>query len=174
MKSKILLLSALFALFALSSCGKIPEAYRGNFVDKASGTQLSLESGAGTLTDVSGHVLKHDADSLDVKDLEKGKAGLYTRSPGDGSPLDKDDKEVEVFWIVPNATTKIEDHGFVSFQAEVLYTRMRTDLKDKVQSFKMLHCMDGMILIDLPSKTWNGGCPGSSQELVLERVAEKK
>jgi len=156
-KTRLLkLLSALFVTFALSACGNIPEAYRGKFHDMATGADLTLESNKGTMVLSATRALQADASKLDFDSLVEGKPGIYVR------PLEDNKDVIEVFWIYPRKETRHEDSGFVWEDAEVIYARMDTKAKDKVQQLKMMHCEDGQIMLDLPSKWWNGGCPASS------------
>lgn len=159
---KLSLMGIIFAL-ALSACGKIPEAYQGNFIDAATGTKLSLEASAGQINTTEGRVIKSDANDLDFDSLVKGKPGIYVRTTTNSN-------KIEVFWLLPNVATKKQEAEFAWMEAEVFYTRMNIKANDKAQQIKMLHCTNGMILLDMPTKSWNGGCPAESQELDFRRT----
>lgn len=143
---------------AFSSCGKIPEGYRGKFRDTATGTQVTLNMASGALAFPSGRLIESDASDADFEDLLESKPGIYVRPHAEKPDL------VEVFWFNPKPQTRKEESGFVWLEAEVLYSRMNSKDEDKVQQFKMIHCENGMVLLDLPSKTWNGGCPADPIE----------
>lgn len=155
--AKLSLIGILLAL-ALSACGKIPSAYQGKYLDAATGTKLSLEGNAGLLNLNSGRQVKGDATALEFQALVEGKPGIYLRS------MSEDKNSIEVFFLFPRKETRKEEAGFVWLQAELLYSRMNANQKDKVQQLKMIHCEDGLLMLDMPSKTWNGGCPtGATQ-----------
>lgn len=154
---KLTLLSLVLAA-AFSACGKIPDAYQGKFQDLASGAKLDLGGSSGELTFTSGRQIKSDAADLDFEKLLKGEPGIYLRSTSDNAD------EVEVFWLLPHKETRKQEFDFVWLESEVLYSRMNIKLKDKVQQMKMLHCENGMVMLDLPTKTWNGGCPAGASE----------
>lgn len=137
----------------LGACGKIPSPYRGNYVDSATGARLQLDRSSGTLISANGRVLKADANSLDYQALSKGEAGIYLRSNSSNPD------QIEVFWLTPKLESRHEEYGLIWFEAEVLYSRMDANAKNTVQSLEAIHCEDGMLMLDTPSKTWNGGCP---------------
>lgn len=151
-------------LLALCSCGKIPSAYRGTFIDQASGTQIVLESSSGTLTEADGRQIKSDANDLQFDALNQAKAGIYLRNTQDNP------HETEVFWLVPNASTRQDNASFSWMDSEIIYTRMNSDAKDPVQSFQIQHCKDGTLMLDMLTKTWNGGCPPTAPVLNVVRV----
>jgi hypothetical protein len=160
------LLFSTLLLAALSSCGKIPQGYRGSYVDQPSGTKLVLTATDGTYSETGGRQIQAKADSLQFDALAQGKAGLYTRA------LAGNDKMLELFWFVPDAASRQENSGFVWFTSEILYTRMATDAKDPVASIQVEHCKNGMVLLDTPSKTWNGGCGADTAPMNFTRVKE--
>lgn len=150
----------------LSACGKIPEGYRGNFTDAATGAKLNLDSDKGSLVLNSGRTLQADAnDSNKIQDLIEGKPGIYLRAK-------TNEKDFEVFFLFPKMSTRQENSGFISMSAEVMYTRMDGNKKDKVQQIKVIHCEDGQINIDTPSGTWMGGCPANHVNYEFVRAKE--
>jgi hypothetical protein len=158
--------SALF-LIALSSCGKIPSGYQGTFVDQPSGAKLTLSSSDGTFSEAGGRQITAQADSLQFEALTQAKAGLYTR------PVAGNDKMLELFWVIPDAASRQEGAGLVWFSSEILYTRLATEAKDPVASLQVEHCKNGMLMLDIPSQTWNGGCGADTVPMLLTRVAGK-
>lgn len=147
---------AFLGLLALSACGKIPEGYRGTFVDRTTGDRLELKESEGTLTLASGKTLIAKAQDYDFKTLLKGEPGIYVRATSE----DKDN--IEVFWIQARPETQREEAGFRWVEAEVVYTKMKGSQRDKVQAFELIRCTDGMVLLDLPNQTFNGGCPATA------------
>ncbi|MCM2279907.1 MAG: hypothetical protein NDJ89_17670 [Oligoflexia bacterium] len=143
---------------ALSACGKVPKGYNGKFADAATGAKLTLEGSQGSLVTTDGRTLEAKAKALDFEALVKGEPGIYLRALAD------DEKKSEVFWIFPKQETRKQEFDFVWVEAEVLYSRFTAEKDEKVQQFKMIHCTDGMILLDLPSRSWNGGCPDTALE----------
>lgn len=157
MKNKIKLLAlSLFVAASLSACGKIPEGYRGDFADQVTGAKLTIGGSEGELVLNNGRSLKATADTLQFDALLEGKPGIYLRSTSDNA------EEMEVFWLFPRKESRKQEADFVWVEAEVMYSRMNAKDKDKVQQFRMLHCENGMLLLDLPTKSWNGGCPDGS------------
>lgn len=151
-------LSGILLAAALSACGKVPEGYQGKYQDTATGAKLTLESTSGAINLSSGREIKGDFSKLEFDGLIEGKPGIYLRT------LSTDDKMNEVFFLFPRKETRKEEAGFVWLNAEILYSRMSADQKEKVQQLKMIHCEDGVLMLDLPTKTWNGGCPtGATQ-----------
>lgn len=171
MKLNKSLLGLLMAL-ALSACGKIPEAYRGDFQDAATGTKLKLESNAGILNVISAagtREIKGEADDkMEFQSLVEGKPGVYLRVS------DQHPDEMEVFFLFPRKETRKQEYDFAWIEAEILYTRMDPKREEKVQQFKMIHCEDGLLMLDLPTKSWNGGCPAGATEYDFVRTSEKK
>ncbi|MCM2323561.1 MAG: hypothetical protein NDJ90_09910 [Oligoflexia bacterium] len=157
MKIQKALLILILAI-AASACGKVPKGYNGDFVDATTGAKLTLKGSEGSLATSDGRVIEAKAQTLDFEALIEGKPGIYLR------PLADDDSRMEVFWIFPQLETRKQEYDFVWVQAELLYSRFNAKQEEKVQQFKMIHCRDGMILLDLPTKTWNGGCPAGTIE----------
>ena len=149
------------------ACGKIPEAYRGKFVDEGSGFVLELGANSGALTQGEAPRQEFEARALEASRLIAGEPGIYLRSvggSGGGSDL------LEVFWVQPDRASLQEQYGFVSMRAEVVYTRLRTDPKLPIGSITARYCTSGQILVDRISQSFNGGCPGDSSLLRLNRV----
>lgn len=161
---KLILTPILFSLALMfSACGKIPTAYQGVFVDASSGTRLELTSDSGKFADSSGRAIDEKAYSLDFKDLAGAQPGIYVQ------PNPANANEILVYWLRPDLTSRREEQGFVWLTSEVFYTRMNIQLKDKVPQIEMIHCMNGLLMLDTPSQTWNGGCPAEHEDLILKR-----
>jgi hypothetical protein len=153
--------------FGLGACGKIPKEYRGTFVDQATGFQVQLKSSEGAWIRSDGTQQVFPARAAAVKDLIQGQPGIYLRSVDDG--------ELEVFWVRPAAETRREEYGFVSFEGEVVYTRMAAKSSGgAVPVLLARYCDRGQVLIDTVSQSFNGGCPADSKVLELVRVQPKK
>jgi hypothetical protein len=166
-KKVSVVLSAL-VLVALSSCGKVPTAYRGAYIDQASGTKLELDGREGKWTEAGGREITAKADSLQFEALAQAKPGIYTRA------VAGDDKLMELFWIVPDVASRQEVSGFAWFTAEIVYTRLQSDAKDPVPTLTVEHCRNGMLMLDLPTQTWSGGCGPEAVPMNFTRAAEKK
>lgn len=160
---KLNLLGVLLAV-ALSACGKIPDAYQGTFTDKATATQLVLGSTEGSLK-IGAREIKGTASDVQYDALVESKAGIYIR------PSQSNANIVEVFWLQQRKETRKQEADFVWEESEVLYTRMDTKASGKVQQFKMIHCVNGLIMIDLVTKTWEGGCPSGTTEYDFVRTS---
>lgn len=166
MKNKLSVVFSALVLVALSSCGKVPSAYQGTYLDQVSGSKLELNGQEGKFTEATGREITAKADSAQFDALAQAKAGLYTRSvPGA-------DKTMEFFWVIPEVASRQETSGFVWFNAEILYTRMQTNEKDPVPSISVAHCKNGMLLLDAPTKTWNGGCGADTVPMTFTRVKQ--
>jgi hypothetical protein len=157
-------LLALLATLGLPACGKIPKPYRGNFVDSASGAQLTLERNLGMLTTREGKKIESDAKQLTFKELSQGVAGIYVR------PDKQDPDVVEVYWLVPRLETRKEEAGFTWMDSEVLYSRMNSNEENPVQHLKMIHCENGLLMLDSQTQSWNGGCPAERVDYDFVRV----
>jgi hypothetical protein len=151
------------------ACGKIPEAYRGKFIDEGAGVVLELGSRGGALTQGDGPRREFDARAMEASRLIAGEPGIYLRSVG-GEAGQKDPDLLEVFWVRPDLGSLQEQYGFVSMRAEVVYTRFRADPKLPISSISARYCASGQILVDRVSQSFNGGCPGDSSLLRLNRV----
>jgi hypothetical protein len=153
--------------FGLGACGKIPKNYRGTFVDQSTGFQVQLKSSEGLWIRSDGSQQVFPARAAAVKDMIQGQPGIYLRSVDDG--------QLEVFWVRPTVETRREEYGFVSFEGEVVYTRMAAKSSGgAVPVLLARYCDRGQILIDTVSQSFNGGCPGDSRILELVRVQPKK
>lgn len=162
MTTKLNLLGILAAL-ALSACGKIPDAYQGTYTDKATATKLTLGASEGSLT-LSGREIKGSAEDVQYDALVESKPGIYIR------PSQSNANVIEVFWLQQRKETRKQEADFVWEESEVLYTRMDSKASGKVQQFKMIHCVNGMIMLDLATKTWEGGCPSGTTEYDFVRT----
>ena len=160
---KLSLLGALVAL-ALSACGKIPDNYQCSFTDNATGTKLTLGGSEGALRLNTGRELKASADNLQFEALLEGKPGIYIRPAAINPDI------IEIFWFQQRKTTRKTEAEFTWEESEVLYSRMDSKLKEKVNNFKMIHCENGMLMLDLSTKTWNGGCPAGKREYDFVRT----
>ncbi|MGE0616750.1 MAG: hypothetical protein AB7P04_14050 [Bacteriovoracia bacterium] len=157
---------SVLALMALASaCGKIPSAYQGSFRDAASGTQLTLQSGSGTLTFADGRILTAKAADLQVNALLKAQAGIFVTVP-DAS----EKNHLDIFWVSPDANSKREEGGLVWFRAEVLYAAADSKQKTPVEGIPMFHCLEGTVLIDSVTGNWEIGCPAKATRYEMQRV----
>jgi hypothetical protein len=154
-----------FSLLA-GACGKIPKAYRGQFVDSSTGFQMELKSSEGQWVKPDGSKQLFTAQAAAVEKLEQGQPGIYLRSiEGD---------ELEVFWVNPVLASRRDEYGFISMEAEVIYTRLDAKASSPIAALAARHCEHGQVLIDRVSKSFNGGCPGDSRVLQFVRVPSKK
>lgn len=163
---KLKLAATSLFMMALFSCNDVPSEYRGTFIDQPSGTQLTLGSSDATLNS-AGRALKADVDSVDLNDLAAGKPGLYTRAS------QSNENVIELIWVIPDVASRKENSNFVWFKAEFLYLRMNSEEKNPVQSVQVEHCTDGDLMLDLPTKNWNGGCPENTQVMTMQRYNPK-
>lgn len=151
----------------LGACGKIPSEYRGTFVDQATGFQVQLRASEGVWTRTDGTQQVFPARPASVKEMLEGQPGIYLRSVGE--------EDLEVFWVRPMVETRREEFGFVSFEGEVVYTRMASKSRGgAVPVVVARHCDRGQVLIDTISQSFNGGCPADSRLLQLIRTEPKK
>jgi hypothetical protein len=125
-----------------------------------------LDSSSGKYTETGGREISAEADSLQFDALTQAKAGLYTR------PVAGNDKMMELFWIVPDVASRQENSGFVWFNSEILYTRMATEAKDPVAAIQVEHCKNGVLMLDVASQTWNGGCGADTVPMTFTRAKQ--
>lgn len=156
------------SLLVLNACGGvIPENYRGQFVDVASGAKLSLESGSGAITFSSGRRVEASAKDLSFSQLLLGEPGIYTRN------YKKDpDRFLEVFWIHPNLTTRTEDEGHVWFESEVAVTILSKSTPRPVGKVPFTYCERGRVQLDKPSQFWQIGCDEQTLYFDFQRVPD--
>jgi hypothetical protein len=164
-----LLLSGLL-LIAVSSCGKIPKGYQGTFKDAVTGTQLTLDDSSGKWVETGGRAIEAKAVDAKLDDLAQGKPGLYMM------PVEGNDKIQDVFWIVPDMSTKqsAEQYGvkYVWFNAERINTRMYMDQKDELPKIQLEYCKQGQVLLNLATQEIRGGCGPDAVQMTLERVTK--
>ena len=154
-------------LLILTSCGVIPESYRGDFEDASAGIKVTLEANKGKMQFSDGQILESDASDLTFEQLLAGKAGIYvSKNPTNENLLD-------VFWIRPNLASRQESAGLVWYQSEVLYGLMDASRKDPVISVALVHCVDGGVMLDGPTQNWQVGCPAAPKNYQLSRVSKK-
>ena len=150
-------------LLLVSACGKIPDAYRGDYVDPAQGATMNLTGTEGAVTLQGGRQLKANAEPLEFDALSQAKPGIYLRT------LVFDPNVLEVFFLFPKNESRKEESGFVWMESEIFYSRMNAQQENAVPEIKMLYCERGTLLLDVPSKTWNGGCPPLSTQFEFKR-----
>ena len=78
-----------------------------------------------------------------------------------------------VYWLNPNAASKQVVEGFVWYQSEVIYTIMDAKREDKAPGFQLVHCRDGMVMLDMASKRMQLGCPAGPVNYNLVRLQSK-
>lgn len=168
MNQKLILNALILAVAAgLSACGKnIPSSYQGYFEDKAQGAKLSLDVAKGEVILKDGRKITATINDLKFDDLAGGKAGIYLRS------VDNDPERSEVFWIMPNKSTRQEQSGYVWMEAELLYTRLNFKNSKNVKTITMTHCTNGQLNLDLVSKIWMEGCGTDEVEYRFVRSVE--
>ncbi|MEK6704194.1 MAG: hypothetical protein AABZ06_00225 [Bdellovibrionota bacterium] len=156
---------AIFSAAAIG-CGVIPSAYRGKFQDNAKGAVLELKAGDGMLMLAGGSVMESKAKNLKFEQLMKGQQGIYvSENPAVDGALD-------VYWVNPDVTTKQQDGDLAWYKSEVVYTVLNVKVK-AVDEIELLRCQDGTILLDLPTKRWQVGCPANPEYYKFQRVSEK-
>lgn len=164
--SKLLLLCAV--VLTTVACGKIPEAYRGTFEDRDQGVKLTLGGGEGTLESTrDGRKLEAKAEDLTFEGLTEGKPGIYV------STNPSNERMMDVYWVNPNLPTKQAVEGFVWYQSEVIYTIMDAKREEKVPNIQLIHCRDGMVMLDLATKRMQLGCPAGPVNYNAVRTESK-
>lgn len=162
--SKLLLLCAV--VLTTVACGKIPEAYRGKFEDREQGAKLELTGTEGKLETKDGRVLESKAEDMSFEALSEGKQGIFV------STNPSNENMVDVFWVNPNLASKQAVEGFVWYQSEVIYTVMDTKREEKVPNIHLIHCRDGMVMLDMATKRMQLGCPEGPINYNMIRIAE--
>ena len=141
---KIIVL-AIITSGVISACGGIPAAYRGKYLDPATGTKLELTRSSGTF-ESNGRALSAQTEVLDFEKLLAAETGIYM----DQDPNDA--KYFKIYWIHPNITTRQEAAGLVWYQAEILYTAMDSTREQPVDQILIIYSKDGWIMLDLVRK----------------------
>ncbi|OFZ18961.1 MAG: hypothetical protein A2X94_13510 [Bdellovibrionales bacterium GWB1_55_8] len=149
-----------------TACGVIPSEYRGEFRDSESGASLKLKGRKGVFQTADGRKIESKAKDLEFEKLAQAQGGIYVSSdPGSDSIL-------EVYWVSPDVASRQEAAQLVWFRSEVIYTELNLKTKDKVNTLEFFHCREGTILLDLPTKRWQMGCPGNADYLRMQRVKD--
>lgn len=167
MKTTRIVQLVLIVAMALSAvaCGKIPSKYKGKYLDAATGTTLELTSSEGILT-MPTKTLTAKISKVDVQALSAGTPGIYTR-------VDEADEDyMEIFWIDPYVNGRKEEAGLLWMNSEVVYTKINTKNKEAAKRLKVLHCDQGLVMIDTVTGSWNGGCPEDADE--FDMVKQEK
>jgi len=166
MKLSQCLLMVLVVLSAVA-CGKIPDAYQGNFEDTTQGASISLSGNGGVFTTSDGRKLESDATDLSFENLQEGKTGIYVNANS------QDNKLLDIFWIAPNIASKQEGGGMVWFQSEVIYTLMDSKKENAVPNIEFFHCKDGTVMLDISTQKFQLGCPANPLHYNMLRKKEK-
>jgi hypothetical protein len=162
--------TALAAL--LSACVSIPGAYRGTFQNKAGDVRLSLSMNKGSLEllDENRLIQSKTADysfKAFQKAIQEGRSAIFGRKNA------ANERQLDLFWVKPKLDTLQEAEGLTWFEAEVIYTRLNRDQKDKVQTLSALHATEGTVIIDGPTETVQVGWPANPTEYRLRRINDK-
>ena len=164
-RNQLFALSFLVGLLSVASgCGVIPHAYQGKYVDDGNGVKLELKTSEGMLQLASGRTLQTKAENLSFDKLQQGIAGIYVIL----NPASKD--ILEIHWISPRAETRREEGGLIWFESEVLYSFLDLNSRDTVDSLALVHCENGTVLLDPPTKRWQIGCPAGALTYQLRRA----
>jgi len=111
------------------------------------------------------HESKAEDKSYDA--MAEGKAGIFV------STNPSNERMTDVFWVNPNLASKQAVEGFVWYQSEVIYTVMDAKREEKVPSIQLIHCRDGMVMLDIASKRMQLGCPAGPVNYNAIRVKEE-
>lgn len=141
----------------LVACGEIPSSYQAEYQDKAQGVTFDLTGSAGELTLPGGRKIKSDQEDLKFEDVLAGTSGLYLQKNAVNSDI------LDVYWLIPNKTTKVEKDGFVWYQAEALFTFIDKNNDSKVSALDMEHCTDGLLMLNVQTKQVQMGCPAGAK-----------
>lgn len=155
------------ALAAIATgCGVIPSEYRGEFRDASSGASLELKGKKGEFRTSDGRTITAKAKDLEFEKLVQAEAGIYVST-------DAGQKDVlEVYWVSPDGASRQEAAQMVWFRSEVFYTELNLNTKDKVKTLEFFHCREGSVLLDMPTKRWQVGCPDHPTYFKMERVKD--
>ncbi len=152
----------------LTACGEVvPEAYRGEFVDAASGAKLQMNAESGVYQETSGRIVKARTHEISFEELRKGASGVFMRDNPTNAQI------LEVYWVSPDLTTKQEAGGIESYQAEVFFFRMEKSKQTKIDLLNTVHSREGIISLDVPTSQWQIGWPAGSSLLEFRRVQPK-
>ena len=146
------------------ACGKIPDAYQGNFKDVTNNVSVTLGSNDGSVTLADGRKIEAKADDGSFDNLSKAAAGIYIRDNSENKNLK------EVIWLNPNAATKQTDSNMVWFDSEVFFAIIDTTVKDKVQALEFSHFLKGEVEFDSGSKDLEVGCPVGAESIKATRI----
>jgi len=165
-KKIIPVFTLLFAIVSLTNCGLVPSEYRGKYSDPQSGTTLVFNGSSGEFVGSRGKKFEMDMHEIDFKRVAQGNPGIFVTTPKE------DENAMDVYWVIPNATSKKSAEGFIWFEAEVLYTQLNTKIEKEAQALKLFHCTDGTVMLDVPTERWQIGCPAGPSYYHMVRVED--
>ncbi len=142
----------------------VPKGYYGEFRDSANGATASIGKKEVKLTLPGGSSFKAKPEELSIKNLTRGEANAYlSKHESDGDLLD-------FFWVLPIPNSRHEEGPFVWYGAELIQGLMDKDMKDPVANVELFHCREGYVVIDVPTKRWEIGCPAGPDFFQLLRT----
>lgn len=136
----------------LAACNGLPSAYQGNYKDKANGVNLTLNSGSAEISFKNGRKIKSDAEEMSFEALYEGKTGIFSTSRG------RDKGLVHIYYVRPIRGTAHTESNFMWYNAEIIYTQADPNRERAVSSIQVIHCTEGNVMLDLPSKRVMLGC----------------
>lgn len=164
---KTLSLLNLLASMTMVGCGVVPSSYRGYYDDKQAGVSLELRAQGGVFKKWINGVAqetKADAKDLSFEKLMAAESGLYISTAALYANL------TEVYWVQADASTRQEAADLVWFNAEVFFTRIDAQSKDKAQQITLEHCAQGTVMLDVQTKRWQVGCSAGQDEFRFLRT----
>lgn len=154
----------LIALVVTAGCKGVPQAYQGEFEDKTNNIHLELAWNKAAIS-MSGRNIENKLAEFKIEDLQAGKAQVYAREHAANKDL------IELFWVLPNMSTKQEGGGMTWYEAEIFVSLADANLQS-VTELKLLHCARGMVLIDTVTSQSQIGCPGSADHWSLKKTKD--
>ncbi len=163
MNSRVLLAVGIVAITG-TACGVVPKGYRGDYVESESGLRIELSARSGKIISSDGSSQKLKASDVSVEDLKNGKPGIYF------SDEMRKDRYLEIFWIQPTAGTSQGQAGLFWYEAQIMQTLVNASVSSSVAEITFKKCSNGRVMIDLPSQTWQAGCPEDAPVLLFKRI----
>lgn len=162
---KNLLIIAAVAILSVA-CGKVPSSYQGKFTDASKGATLTIEQNKWSLKTLDGRTIENTTDDMTFDNLVKAQASVFTRDNTANNNL------VNVFWTIPQASTRGEGGGMVWYKSEVLEAIVNKKQDDAVGSVQLNHCKDGWLMLDTVTKNTQVGCPAGAIQYNMVRAKE--
>lgn len=150
----------------LAGCRGIPNEYTGEYEDSTRRVKLELSSYEGTIQFADGRSFNAKLEDLNYEKMKDGKRAIYAR------PNSKNQDLVEIFMVEPDLSSKQESQGLTWFQSEIVYSMIDTKNASASRSITLVHCRQGVVMLDRQSQQVQLGCPENPERITLQKTRD--